>query len=68
MKIKHETGIPIPARTDYGPVRAVLKSLKVGESLWVDEPINQSLLYQKLKPRRFVVRRVNGGWRIWRSE
>lgn len=67
MKFKIEKGIPIPKPSEYGPIRFALRQMQVGDSILADEPVNQSLLYQKLKPRKFLVRRVKGGWRIWRT-
>ena len=67
MTIKIESGVPIPPKPGYP-----FKQLKVGESFFLDESSNERILRIQAAStgtrlgRKFSVRKVEGGFRIWR--
>jgi hypothetical protein len=65
-----EKGVPIPGR-DRGAFMPAAKAMEVGDSFVIPEdiksgPIAAGNLNRALAPKRFVSRKVDGGFRIWR--
>lgn len=68
MKLRIEKGIPLPKPSNFQPVRDAMRQMQVGDSMKVSEQPNQSLLYDKLHPKKFTVRKEGRGFRIWRTK
>jgi hypothetical protein len=70
-KMKIETDIPVPMTTRNR--KYPFLDMKVGESIWFDEPVNGRAYRSALSTGtrhglKFVTRREHSGIRIWRSE
>jgi hypothetical protein len=78
-----EAGIPLPVRGPKPPHQpkqpgrqpaaetTLMQTMEVGESFLVDDYMRWLFLRGKLtkmRPRRFSMRKVPGGWRLWRTE
>lgn len=73
IDIKIEKDIPLPAMGINGkpPCKYPWREMAVGDSFFVVGKWKKSLAgmgSQRHAPKRFVSRRENGGYRIWRYE
>lgn len=69
VAIHIESGVPIPPRPGYP-----FKQLKVGDSFLLPEDANERILRIRAASvgtrlgRKFSVRKVEGGFRVWRVQ
>ena len=71
-EFKIDKGIPIPAgrSTTYGGVAAVLRTLKVGDSIFfpgASSTISHAA-YTHLGAGSYATRKEEGGYRVWRTK
>lgn len=70
MKLKIETGIPIPSRKGrkLSEEATLLQSMKKGESLFVEKRITSAvqLAIRYIGKGKYTCRAEGGGTRIWR--
>lgn len=78
MDFTVEDDIPIPPKVTAGPLTVAIRTLKVGQSLFVpDELVKKYTNFRSVvfsagsnAPHHMhtTVRKVEGGYRIWRTE
>ncbi len=65
-----EKGIPIPPRGDHGPGRThPAHSMEVGDSILfpTENKAAQAQCHLIRTGKKGAVRKVEGGWRVWRT-
>ena len=62
-----EKNIPL-APMHYG-LTGVMRSMEVGDSVFFDNTNRASAapIAARLKPKKFAIRKVDGGFRLWRT-
>lgn len=75
MSYQLEDGIPLPARIRVGrklsPETKIMREMEVGQSFLVTEHDRWVFVRSKLtplRPKRYSIHQVQGGWRVWRIE
>lgn len=69
MKYEIEKDIPIPEVSGKGRSKYPFPEMEVGDSIFSDNvSIRQAAYaYARRKGKKFVVRQVDGGYRVWRE-
>lgn len=75
MSYQLEDGLPIPTVTRSGrplsPERATMTTMDVGQSFLVPDFNRWQFvrgITSSMKPKRYSIHKVDGGWRVWRIE
>lgn len=71
MAMKIESGIPIPDRSNYRTeLTRTAGRMECGQSVVVDTDgqVDSIRKWMRRKGRKIVVRKMDGGWRVWRTE